>query len=70
MKIEYPKYLYHATHAPRIVASQAEHEALGSEWAESPAEATVKAEALEAATRKPVAKVIPSKKSAKDRGEA
>ncbi len=37
MKIEYPKWLYHRTEPARIVQDPAEHEALGPEWAESPA---------------------------------
>jgi hypothetical protein len=34
----YPKVLYHATEGEKTVASQEEHEALGDEWVESPAE--------------------------------
>lgn len=37
-KIEYPKFLYHHEQAPKIVKSKEEHEALGKEWMESPAE--------------------------------
>lgn len=36
-KIEYPKWLYHATEPPRIVAGPDEQAALGAEWAETPA---------------------------------
>lgn len=36
MKIEYPKYLYHATEAAQVVQSKEEHEALGEGWQESP----------------------------------
>jgi len=34
----YPKYLYHAAQAPVVVYNKAEHETLGEEWKESPAE--------------------------------
>lgn len=40
-KIEYPKFLYHATEPARIVADASEHAAAGPEWAESPGEALV-----------------------------
>lgn len=33
----YPKYLYHHTDKPIVVKSKDAHEALGSEWVESPA---------------------------------
>jgi hypothetical protein len=36
--MEYPKFLYHATEAPRIVGSVDEEKALGHGWANSPAE--------------------------------
>lgn len=35
---EYPKWLYHATEHSIIVASREEQDALGDEWAETPAE--------------------------------
>lgn len=34
----YPKVLYHETKGSKTVASEAEHEALGEDWVESPAE--------------------------------
>ena len=34
---EYPKWLYHATEHSIIVASREEQDALGDEWAETPA---------------------------------
>jgi hypothetical protein len=34
----YPKWLYHPTQAPRVVDDEAAHKALGSDWAESPAD--------------------------------
>lgn len=36
---QYPKWLYHASQEPRIVADEAAHKALGPGWAESPADA-------------------------------
>jgi hypothetical protein len=38
MKVEYPKWLYHATKPPRVVRGPEEQAALGPGWAESPAE--------------------------------
>jgi hypothetical protein len=38
MKIEYPKWLYHRTHAPKIVDDPEQHDALGDEWKDSPAD--------------------------------
>lgn len=35
----YPKWLYHPTKAPTVVADEAAHRALGAGWAESPVEA-------------------------------
>ena len=37
--IPYPKFLYHATESARIVKSEAEHQAIGAGWYESPVEA-------------------------------
>ncbi len=36
---EYPKWKYHATEAPKLVADKAEEDALGKGWHESPGEA-------------------------------
>ena len=36
-KIEYPKWKYHATEQPVVVESAEQEEALGKEWADSPA---------------------------------
>lgn len=44
-KIEYPKWLYHATQAAVIVNDPAEQEALGEGWQESPVEAPAQAAA-------------------------
>ena len=38
MAEEYPKWVYHATEAARVVEDPAEHLALGPEWVESPAD--------------------------------
>lgn len=35
--MQYPKYLYHKTEAPKIVQTKEEHEALGKGWEETPA---------------------------------
>ncbi len=34
---EFPKWMYHRTEAARIVDDPAEQEALGADWAETPA---------------------------------
>lgn len=34
----YPKWLYHRTQAPELVADEAAHKALGPQWAETPAD--------------------------------
>jgi hypothetical protein len=39
MKAEYPKWIYHKDHAPKIVLCDGEWNASGSGWAESPIEA-------------------------------
>lgn len=38
MSASYPKWLYHADHAPIIVQSEEEHKGLGDGWVESPAD--------------------------------
>lgn len=38
MKVEYPKWLYHPTEAPRLVHDPDEQAALGELWVESPAD--------------------------------
>lgn len=35
--MNYPKWLYHASEAPKIVSTKDEHEALGKGWEETPA---------------------------------
>lgn len=40
----YPKWLYHATKAPQVVADEAARDALGAGWVESPVEARELAE--------------------------
>lgn len=47
----YPKWLYHHSKEPELVADEAAHKALGPGWAESPAEA--KPEAKPATEEKP-----------------
>jgi hypothetical protein len=49
---QYPKYLYHATKQPVIVKSQDEHEAIGDDWAESPAEVSSLTEEPEDVSKK------------------
>lgn len=36
MKIEYPKWIYHRTEAPKIVQTKAEHDQAGEGWEEAP----------------------------------
>jgi hypothetical protein len=36
--MNYPKWVYHRTEAPRVVEDATEHLALGEGWAESPAD--------------------------------
>lgn len=38
--IHYPKYLFHASGESKIVQTAEQHEALGKEWKESPADHT------------------------------
>ncbi len=38
-QMEYPKWLFHPTEKPTLVPDEAAHKALGSGWAESPADA-------------------------------
>lgn len=35
--IQYPTWRYHATESPKVVHDEAEDEALGDEWTDSPA---------------------------------
>lgn len=42
----YPKWLYHSTKAPALVADEAAHKALGTEWAETPAAFKAEAKTL------------------------
>lgn len=37
--VPYPKWLYHPTKEPRIVADEEAHKSLGPEWVEAPVEA-------------------------------
>jgi hypothetical protein len=36
--MSYPKFVYHKHHGPKLVHHAGEHEALGEEWTESPAD--------------------------------
>jgi hypothetical protein len=37
VKHEYPKFIYHKSHEPKVVQSKEQHEKHGDEWKESPA---------------------------------
>lgn len=60
--MSYPKWKYHAEKAPVVVASKDEEQALGSSWADSPAD-LAKAELKALDADKPAPKVIGSKKA-------
>jgi hypothetical protein len=53
MKMEYPKFLYHATEVARVVNSIQEHELLGAGWHESPLPSAADLDAVEAETSTP-----------------
>lgn len=41
-KVEFPKWMYHKTEAPKLVQNESELKGLGKDWKESPIEAEVK----------------------------
>lgn len=61
-KHEFPKWVYHYRHAPKIVNSADEHKELGSEWAESPAHFEKKETKETKEETKDVVKPAPKKK--------
>lgn len=58
MENVYPKWLYHAESDPILVNDQAQHEAVGASWAESPDEAKAAAQVAAQAAKatKPAAR--------------
>lgn len=48
----YPKWLYHKEEEPMLVKSKEQHEALGDEWKESPADFPAEEEGAEKPKRR------------------
>ena len=63
-KKEYPKWVYHAKKAPRVVADKEAHEALGEDWSEAPAP-TLSATELEDLEDSEASEEVPKKRHSK-----